>query len=218
MLIVLLAVLIVIYLVRYYWQHRRLPVGRVLAGVIVLFILWLTVSGRFPAFIAGTGLVLGVLWRAWPWIARGLGLYRWYRDKSPCIQLEFSEEGLEGQILSGPLAGKALKDLDEQALLRLQVWCEEQQDHISLRRLAQWQALYKQGKTYQQDRDQPQSNDHDEALAILGLTEPLTEEKVLQAHRTLIHAVHPDRGGSAWLAARINHARDVLLEALDKKP
>ena len=50
-----------------------------------------------------------------------------------------------------------------------------------------------------------------EALAVLGLAEGATAEEVRTAHRRLMRAAHPDHGGSDWLAARINQARDVLL-------
>lgn len=51
----------------------------------------------------------------------------------------------------------------------------------------------------------------EEALAILGLTEGADEAAIRAAHRRLMRAAHPDQGGSDWLAARINQARDVLL-------
>jgi curved DNA-binding protein CbpA len=50
-----------------------------------------------------------------------------------------------------------------------------------------------------------------EALATLGLQEGATENEVRAAHRRLILRMHPDAGGSAELAARINRAKDILL-------
>tara|TARA_B100000497_G_scaffold122427_1_gene153491 strand:- start:1118 stop:1849 length:732 start_codon:yes stop_codon:yes gene_type:complete len=51
-----------------------------------------------------------------------------------------------------------------------------------------------------------------QALKILGLVEPVTDEQIKEAHRRLILANHPDRGGSTFLATQINKAKDVLLE------
>ncbi len=50
-----------------------------------------------------------------------------------------------------------------------------------------------------------------EALDILGLREGASKADIRAAHRRLMLAAHPDHGGSDWLAARINQARDVLL-------
>jgi DnaJ homolog subfamily C member 19 len=54
--------------------------------------------------------------------------------------------------------------------------------------------------------------DEAEARAILGVGASADAEAIRAAHRRLVAAVHPDRGGSADLARRINAARDVLLK------
>ncbi|OHX36048.1 MULTISPECIES: hypothetical protein [unclassified Methylomonas] len=51
-----------------------------------------------------------------------------------------------------------------------------------------------------------------EALEVLGLKIGASQADIVQAHRKLISRVHPDRGGSDYLAARINLAKRVLLK------
>ncbi len=55
----------------------------------------------------------------------------------------------------------------------------------------------------------------EDACAILGLGPHPSRAEIIEAHRRLIQRMHPDRGGSAYLAARINEARDVLLASVD---
>ena len=56
-----------------------------------------------------------------------------------------------------------------------------------------------------------------EARRLLGVGEGATVEEVREAHRRLIAKVHPDAGGSAELATRVNAARDALLNELTRR-
>ena len=59
---------------------------------------------------------------------------------------------------------------------------------------------------------QVQDISREDAAAILGVDVNASENEILEAHKKLMHKIHPDRGGSDVLAAQINAARDVLLE------
>ena len=52
----------------------------------------------------------------------------------------------------------------------------------------------------------------DEALSILGLQSDASEEDIVLAHRKLMAKLHPDKGGSDYLATKINQAKDYLIK------
>ena len=69
------------------------------------------------------------------------------------------------------------------------------------------------GKVRQAARNGSKRMSAEEAYAVLGLGPNASEEEIRQAHRRLMMKMHPDQGGSNYLAARINEAKDVLLGA-----
>jgi hypothetical protein len=52
----------------------------------------------------------------------------------------------------------------------------------------------------------------EEAYEVLGLQKGATLEEIGEAHRRLMKRIHPDTGGSGWLAGKLNAARDLLVK------
>lgn len=118
-----------------------------------------------------------------------------------------------GRVLRGQFAGRLLGNLAEPELRTLHEACAS--DPESLRILEAY-LDHRLGTGWRQARREaparpPGEMGRAEALAVLGLQEGAGAEEIRAAHRRLIQRVHPDVGGSADLAARINRAKDVLL-------
>jgi hypothetical protein len=86
----------------------------------------------------------------------------------------------------------------------------------SLKYLPFLSRLYQQGRQGQHQAHTPPPRgktamSSEEAMEILGLKPGYSREDVIQAHRRMMQKVHPDRGGSDYLAAQINRAKETLL-------
>lgn len=66
------------------------------------------------------------------------------------------------------------------------------------------------------NRKSPSTGDsnmsRDEALKILDLQPEASETEINRAYQKLMKSLHPDKGGSAYLAQKLNAARDELLK------
>ncbi len=68
------------------------------------------------------------------------------------------------------------------------------------------------GNANEQQQRPISSMTRDEAFEILGLKPDATRDDIIKAHRKLMARVHPDKGGSDYLASSINQARKILLD------
>ena len=118
---------------------------------------------------------------------------------------------MTGSVKAGQFAGRDLATLTLPELLTLLQECQAA-DADSIALLEAWL-----DRAHPDWRAEPAADPRsaamtrEEALDILGLAEGADEEAIRAAHRRLMKTAHPDQGGSAWLAARINAARDLLL-------
>lgn len=120
-----------------------------------------------------------------------------------------------GRVLQGRFAGRGFDDLTDAEAHALRAACAS--DPESLRILEAY-LDHRLGPQWRQGDAKPGGGkastgemSRGEALAVLGLAEGATDEDIRTAHRRLVQRVHPDVGGSADLAARINRAKDILL-------
>lgn len=131
------------------------------------------------------------------------------------MRLDHASGLMTGRVLRGPQAGRELAELPLEALLALLATCRaEDADSVPLleawldRVQPDWRLADSPGPMGA-PADGPMTRA--EALSVLGLEEGAAAEAVRAAHRRLMRSAHPDHGGSDWLAARINQARDLLL-------
>jgi hypothetical protein len=124
---------------------------------------------------------------------------------------------MEGTVRRGRFAGRRLAELSRGELVAL---CREArlEDEPSVALLEAY--LDRRFPNWREEPDEPGPDKAaprsgamtpDEAWQILGLKPGASPAAVKEAHHRLMQRVHPDAGGSDWLAARINLARDLLL-------
>jgi hypothetical protein len=193
-------------------------------GAALLFAVFLLVRGEIgPAVsigLIGLGLLGYVsLWRAsfGGRTQKSPGQVSRVRTSFLEMELDHDSGALRGQVLAGRHKGAALDDLDVSTLISLLSEIDEESLPLLIAYL---------------DRRQPRWREHapgdaaaangsrasrggkmteEEAYQILGIQPGATTQDIARAHRSLMKKLHPDQGGSTYLAARINEAKEVLI-------
>jgi hypothetical protein len=141
------------------------------------------------------------------------------------MHLDHRTGEIRGSVLVGRFSGRDLKSMTIDELLELYADCvRDDQDSAALLEAyldrvhgEDWRQRARKGGSRQSGSRENESGSRDgamtpeEAYEILGLAPGASREAIIEAHRRLIQKVHPDRGGSDYLAVKINRAKDVLL-------
>ena len=231
----LLAIAAAAIAIYYLWRVRSMPPHKqrsgyikFLLGLMIALVVVLTLTGRMHWVGAAITGAFVFLRQILPCVIRALPFLNKLRERNTqsgqsSIQtnhlsatLDHGSGHIEGKIIEGPHKGWLLSELSimqlEDLLTHYQTEDEESAElleaYIDQRRQQADQNTEQQRTANRAASDQ---SARAEALAILGLDEGSTEEEVVAAHRSLIQKLHPDRGGNDFLAAKINQAKDILL-------
>jgi hypothetical protein len=139
------------------------------------------------------------------------------RVRSAFLEMELDHDtgAMRGRILAGRHEGASLDGIETTTLVGMLSEIDEESRALlaayldrrapGWREHAQGDAAAGQGGTPRGPMTQ------EEAYQILGLQPGASAEEIGRAHRALMKRLHPDQGGSTYLAARVNEAKDVLL-------
>ncbi len=192
-------------------------------GLGVLFVVFIAISGRW-AWLPAMAIV------ALPWL-RGMRTMRTFSKnargpssgQSSTIETRFLRMALDhdtgdmtGEVLEGQYAGRDLNAMSVPELQDLFAECAADRQSRSVletyldRQFGPdgWDSASRGGGAA---RSQSGSMTLDEAYEILGLKPGADNSEIESAYRRLMQKMHPDHGGSDYLAAQINQAKDLLL-------
>jgi hypothetical protein len=132
------------------------------------------------------------------------------------MTLDHDSGGLSGHIVAGPHAGHSLDEFDLPQLAAMMPGFDAESTALlesyldrrfpAWRQHAQGYAAGGQGRAASTGK-----MTDEEAYQILGLQPGAGRDDIGRAHRALMKKLHPDQGGSTYLAARVNEAKDTLL-------
>ena len=138
--------------------------------------------------------------------------------RSPFLEMTLDHDSgaLTGRILAGRYAGRSL---DEFGLAPLAAMlpefdaesCALLESYLD-RRFPAWRQNAQGERAGRRGSEASSGKMTDEeAYQILGLQPGASPDEIGRAHRSLMKKLHPDQGGSTYLAARVNTAKDTLL-------
>jgi hypothetical protein len=173
-----------------------------------------------PLGLTGLGLLGWLPWSIPGWSARAqksAGQVSRVRSAFVEMELDHDSGAMRGRILAGRYEGAALDALDVATLAGFLPDIDEESRALLMayldRRDPSWRENPQTDSTTGSGRRGWSTGKmtEEEAYQILGVQPGASAKDIGLAHRSLMKKLHPDQGGSTYLAARVNEAKDVLL-------
>jgi len=241
-LVILLLVCLIIF-VNYYRKSsvvkKRKIIRVTLFVVLIIVMAGFVIAGRLNWLAAVGGTLLPLLPKMASWLFRnassvmmlinkfkqnkeGMSSGKMHGQQSSVetlyliMTLDHDTGDMNGKVIRGEFKGKLLSDLKPAEIRKMLNECEDRETESLL---MAYLDRYHRRQQPNENSDDEKSNKPDfmsvhEAREILGLEENAKKTDIINAHRKLIQKLHPDRGGSEYLAMKINRAKDVLLSTL----
>jgi hypothetical protein len=131
------------------------------------------------------------------------------------MALDHDSGAMGGLVLAGRFQGRTLESLDTKALVELLTEIDDESRALLVPYLDRRDAGWREHAQGDAAAGRPAASSgkmsEQEAYQILGLEAGATANAIGHAHRALMKKFHPDQGGSTYLAARINEAKEILL-------
>ncbi len=233
LILTLLAVVLLLIFLRILIKADIKNLARILrfsgAGACFLIGAFLTLAGRFvfavPFILAGFAILgkTSALTGGFPWGQGRKTAQQNSRVRTSLIEMMLDHDSgqMDGRVLAGEFEARELNSLDMDELGRLYDTALEAADQSADlletyldRQHPGWAEhpafAASAGKARSTSRaGGPMSRE--EALEVLGLISGASEVDIRNAHKSLMKKIHPDQGGSGYLASKINEAKDCLL-------
>jgi hypothetical protein len=139
------------------------------------------------------------------------------RVRSAYFEMELDHDSgeMRGTVVAGRHQGAALERLDVKTLVAMLAEIDEESRALLVayldRRDPTWSEHAQEDAAAGRAATASGKMSEQEAYQILGLEAGANADAITRAHRALMMKLHPDQGGSTYLAARINEAKEILL-------
>jgi len=152
----------------------------------------------------------------WPFGQKSSGQVSRVRANFLEMTLDHDSGAMTGTIVAGRLKGTSLDAVELSVLVGLLAEFDEESRNLLAayldRRNPRWRENVDNGATPgSRGAARTGKMSEEEAYQILGLQPGASADDISRAHRSLMKKLHPDQGGSTYLAVRVNEAKDVLL-------